>query len=225
MNILLYNYIYIYREEAWGSPERNSSSFFATLQNVIVHCVLRCFVFFPQLDIIWNRFNMRTTYLGYVVLRVILFCLWFQLYSFYCAFVDPIVTACCLKNHVVSDLRKNVIIHQRTMGEMHMRLFILHIHNAVRRSTQQHLLVTQINEHWHLPRTPLPPSVCLCLSERETQGSSMLRGTSSLSPIYIYMYIYIYRYINTLYVYTHHIYICICIYIYWIYIYILNILL
>ena len=41
-------YVYIYtQEEAWGSPERNSSSLFASLKNVIVHRVLQCFVFFP----------------------------------------------------------------------------------------------------------------------------------------------------------------------------------
>ena len=65
--IYIYLSLYIYREEARGSPERNSSSLFAILKNVIFHCVLQCFVFFPQLDNIWNQFNMRTTYLGYVV--------------------------------------------------------------------------------------------------------------------------------------------------------------
>ena len=71
IHIYIYIYlsisIYIYREEARGSPERNSSSLFAILKNVIFFCVLQCFVFFPQLDNIWNQFNMRTTYLGYVV--------------------------------------------------------------------------------------------------------------------------------------------------------------
>ena len=46
---ILVNIYYIYRVEAWGSPESNSSSLFSTLKNVIIHSVLQCFVFFHNL--------------------------------------------------------------------------------------------------------------------------------------------------------------------------------
>ena len=68
--IVIYIYIWV---EAWGSPKGNLSSLFSTLTNVIIHCILQCFVFFPQLESTRNQFNMRTTYLGYVVCCLFLF--------------------------------------------------------------------------------------------------------------------------------------------------------
>ena len=75
---------------------------------------------------------MRTTYLGYVVrcFNDFLF-LSFSISSTFIVFAFPIGIACFLEFHVSFDRHKHVIIHQRTIGEVHMSLFSLHIHKAV----------------------------------------------------------------------------------------------
>ena len=62
----VYIYIYTIREEAWGF---SGTQFKFIVCNFDTCYFSLCFVFFPWLDNIWNQFNMRTTYLGYVVRR------------------------------------------------------------------------------------------------------------------------------------------------------------
>ena len=82
-------YIYIYIQgRGLRFPGTQFLFIVCNFEKCHVHCVLRCFVFFPSLDKIWNQFNMRTTYLGYVVRRSIFLKHVFQVLHFKVAFVE-----------------------------------------------------------------------------------------------------------------------------------------
>ena len=116
MHACMYVCMYVYRVEAGGSPEGNWNSLCSILKNVIFHCVLQCFVLFQYLVYVVRCFNLFLS---------------FSSSSTYIIFVFPIGIVCFLKFQVSFDGHKHVIIHQRTMGEMHMGLFSLHIRKAV----------------------------------------------------------------------------------------------
>ena len=85
-----------------------------------------------------------------------------------------------------------------------------HASNIFQDSTSSNAL------HMTLLHPPHPPHPPICIQERpfwysiKTEGSSKLRGTPSLEPLYIYTYNYIYIYIHTyvyIYIYVYRIHI------------------